>query len=162
MASIVSNLIEYAGLVDCLPDLPEVAAFKQFSVMETVCLPHAKPDIEQIVKVMAEVVITNTHVIRTPVATSEEGQILTGRKLIVEGIVRQKVEYVADCPEQAVHAAHFDVPFSTFIVLPPLDDENGMCTHNHFTVTPYIEDIFAQQVSKRCIFKNITILLVAE
>ena len=157
MASIVKNLIEYAGLADPLPTLPTPSSFKQFSVMETVCLPHAKPDIEQIVKVMAEVVITNTHVIKTPISRSAEGQILTGFKLIVEGMVRQKIEYVADVPEQAVHAAHFDVPFSTFIVLPP-----GYVIGTPITVTGYIEDIFAQQVSKRCIFKNITILLVAE
>lgn len=157
MASIVKNLIEYAGLADSLPCLQTPASFKEFSVTETVCLPHAKPDIEQIVKVIAEVIIKNTHVIKTPVARSAEGQVLTGFKLIVEGIVRQKIEYVADCPEQAVHAAHFEIPFSTFIVLP-----GNFIIGTPVIVTAFIEDIFAQQVSKRCIFKNITILLVAD
>lgn len=157
MTSIVKNLIEYAGLADSLPCLQTPACFKQFSVAETVCLPHAKPDIEQIVKVIAEVIVTDKHVIKTPVARSAEGQVLTGFKLIVEGIVRQKVEYVADCPEQAVHAAHFEIPFSTFIILPC-----NFVMGTPVTVTSYIEDIFAQQAGKRCIFKNITILLVAE
>lgn len=157
MASIVKNLIEYAGIADFLPCLQTPACFKQLSVTETVCIPHAKPDIEQIVKVMTEVVITDTHVIKTPVARSAEGQVLTGFKLIVEGMVRQKIEYVADCPEQAIHAAHFEIPFSSFIILP-----GNFVIGTPVTVTGYIEDIFAQQVSKRCIFKNITILLVAE
>lgn len=155
MSSYVSNLIEYSGIADNLPVNPN--AFKQLSVQETVHLPHAKPDIEQIVKVIAEVVITSTRVIITPQATSLEGQILTGYKLIVEGEMRQKIEYVADEPSQPVHAAHFNVPFSTFIVLP-----SDFVLGTPLVVTGYIEDIFAQQVSKRCIFKNITVLITAE
>lgn len=155
MANLVSNLIEYAGIADNLPEAPE--AFKQFNVQETVCLPAAKPDIEQIVKVMAEVVITSTRVIKTPVATSLEGQILTGYKLVVEGEVMQKIEYVADEPTQSVHAAHFNVPFSTFIVLP-----SDYVMGTPLVVTGYIEDIYAKQIDKRCIFKNITVLVTAE
>lgn len=155
MASFVSNLIEYSGIADVLPTAPH--AFKQFNVQENVCLPIAKPDIEQLTKIMAEVVITSTRVIKTPVATSLEGQILTGFKLIVEGEVRQKVEYVADEPTQSVHAAHFNIPFSTFIVLPATYVQG-----TPLVVTGYIEDIYAKQIDKRCIFKNITILLTAE
>lgn len=152
MASTVRNLIEISGLADNLPANP--TSFKQFSVQENLCIPQAKPDIEQIVKVIAEVVITSTKVIKTPVATSLEGQILTGKKLIVEGELVQKVEYVADEPTQSVHAAHFSVPFSTFIVLP-----GNFAIGTPVTVTGYIEDIFVEQIGKRCIFKNVTILL---
>jgi hypothetical protein len=155
MANFVNNLIEYAGIADVLPCAP--SAFKQFNVQENVCLPCAKPDIEQITKVMAEVVIICTRVIKTPVATSLEGQNLTGWKVIVEGEVRQKVEYVADEPTQSVHAAHFVMPFSTFVVLPECYQPG-----TPLVVTGYIEDIFAQQINKRCIFKNITILVTAE
>jgi hypothetical protein len=160
MASFVSNLIDYTGITDPLPTHPH--AFKQFSVQENVCLPEAKPDIEQITKVMAEVVILKTRVIATPgsqttTVTSQEGQTLTGWKVIVEGEVQQKVEYVADEPTQSVHAAHFNVPFSTFVVLP-----NNYTPGTTPVVTGYIEDIFAHQLNKRCIFKNITILVTAE
>lgn len=160
MAHYVSNLIEYAGIADVLPTAP--TAFKQFTVQENVCLPEAKPDIEQITRVMADIVIIHTKVIKTPgtcdaPVTSLEGQTLTGWKLIVEGEVRQKVEYVADEPTQSVHAAHFNVPFSTFIVLPC-----NFVPGTPVVVTPYIEDIFAKQIGKRCIFKNITILVTAE
>ena len=154
MSSMVKNLIEYSGLADSLPENPK--AFKQFSVQETLCLPDAKPDIEQIVKVVAQVVITSTKVIRTPVGVSLEGQILTGYKLIVEGEIVQKIEYVADEPTQSVHAAHFTVPFSTFIVLP-----STFHIGTPIVVTGYIEDIFADLIDKRCIFKNVTILLDA-
>lgn len=157
MSSIVKNLIEYAGLVDELPVLCAPACFKQFSVQETLTIPCVKPEIEQIIKVMCEIVVTSSRVIRTPKATSAEGQVLTGFKLIVEGELRQKIEYVAEEPTQSVHAAHFNIPFSSFIIL-PCDYTMGV----PLTVTGYIEDIYAQQLDRRNIFKNVTILLVAE
>ncbi|MEA4961500.1 DUF3794 domain-containing protein [Lutispora sp.] len=160
MVNHVNDLIEYAGIADVFPHHP--TAFKQFSVQETVCLPIAKPNIEQIIKVMAELAITSTRVIRTPgaaenPAVSLEGQRLTGWKLIVEGEVRQKIEYVADEPSQPVYAAHFNMPFCTFIVL-----GRDYAAGSPLIVTGYIEDIFAKQINKRCIFKNITILVTAE
>lgn len=154
MASIVKNLIEYSGLADTMPSNP--LYFKQLSVQENLTVPDAKPNIEQIVKVMAQVVITSTRVITTPVARSLEGQILTGWKLIVEGELQQKVEYVGDLPTQPVHAAEFDIPFSSFIVLPA-----GFIQGTPVTVTGYIEDIYAEQTGARTIFKNVTILLNA-
>lgn len=157
MSSVVKDLIEYSGLADPLPVLPATANFKQFSVQETLIIPTVKPDVEQVVKVMAEVVIISTRVIKTPVSTSAEGQKLTGFKLIVEGELNQKIEYVADEPTQSVHAAHFHVPFSTFIVLPAT-----FVIGTPITVTGYIEDIYAQLLDKRTIFKNVTVLIVAE
>lgn len=159
MSSIVKNLIEYAGITDSsqLPTLnPAGAAFKQLTVEENLTIPNAKPDIEQIVRIMAEAVITSTLIIKTPAGTSLEGQILTGWKLIIEGVLNQKIEYVADVPTQPVHAAHFKIPFSTFIVLPADFTKDKLVT-----VIPYIEDIYAKQVDKRHIFKNVTLLLQA-
>lgn len=157
MASIVKNLIELDGIADFLPEFSEkFAPIKEFNVQETLDIPVAKPDIEQIIKVKSELVITSTKVIKTPVAVSLDEQVLTGWKLIVEGELKQTVQYVADEPTQSVHGAHFDVPFSTFIVLPP-DFKEESCV----SVTGYIEDIYAEQIGKRKIFKNITILLVA-
>jgi len=155
MASYVRGLIEYSGVADTLPTTP--IAFKQISVQENFEIPCAKPDIEQIIRVVAEVKITSTKIIQTPVATSLEGQVLSGWKLIVEGEVCQKIEYVADEPTQSVHAAHVCIPFSSFIVLP-----GGWIPGTPVIVKGYIEDIFAKQVGKRKIFKNITILLNAE
>lgn len=156
MASIVKGLIEYSGIVESSQLPTHMTAFKQFTVQENLTIPDAKPDIEQIVRVMAEASITSTKIIKTPTGTSLEGQNLTGWKLIVEGILHQKIEYVADEPTQSVHAAHFKIPFSTFIVLPC-----SITTDMLATVVPYIEDIYAKQLDKRHIFKNITLLLDA-
>lgn len=157
MASIVKNLIELDGIADFLPEFSEAyAPIKEFNVQETLDIPTAKPDIEQIIKVKSEINITSTKVIKTPVSVSIDEQRLTGWKVIVEGELKQTVQYVADEPTQSVHGAHFDIPFSIFVVLPPHYEE-GNCV----SVEGYIEDIYAEKIGKRQIFKNITILLVA-
>ena len=154
--NIIKGLIEYEWKSKELPEFSEPqAAIKEFTVEETLDIPEAKPDIEQLVKVRSELVILNTKVIQTPIATSLEKQTLTGWKLIVEGELRQVVRYVADETTQGVHGVHFNVPFSTFVVLPP-DFDESVCIN----VEGYIEDVYAAQIGKRKIFKNTTILLV--
>lgn len=154
MASLIKGLIEYSGIADVFPKGPK--SFKQLTVQENLTIPSVKPDVEQILRVIAEVVITDTRVIKTPVSISEEGQVLTGYKLLVEGELIQKIEYVADEPTQSVHAAHFKIPFSTFIILPPDFVENSQVR-----VVPYIEDVYVQQLDKRHIFKNVLLFLNA-
>lgn len=154
--SIMRNFVEIIGIdVNCIPE--DLSAFKQFNIEETVCIPDAKPDIEQVIKVIAKINITSTRIIKTPIGTSLEGQVLTGWKVIVEGEVDQKVQYVADLPDQPSHAAHFNIPFSTFVVLP-----EEFVIGTPVTVTPFIEDVFVEQLDNRCIFKNITLLLAVE
>jgi hypothetical protein len=128
--------------------------FKQFSVDENLTIPSVKPDAEDILEVVAEVEITYTNVIKTPIVTSYEGQQLTGWKLIVEGKIKQKISYIADEPTQSVHAAEFDVPFSTFLVLPKDYKE---C--QRINVVGIIEDVFVKLVDKRTIFKNVTLMI---
>jgi len=154
MASIMKGLIEYSGIADIFPKQP--IRFKQLTVQEDLVIPDAKPDVEQITKVIAEVEITDTRLVRTPKGVSWEGQELTGWKLIIEGELLQKVEYVADEPTQSVHAAHFRVPFSTYIVL----SENHTCD-KIVNVVPYIEDIYVQQIDNRRLFKNVVLFLDA-
>lgn len=157
MASITRNLIEYQGITSPLPSFTaSITPFKQFNIQETFEIPVAKPDIEQIVTVKAELTITKTKVIKTPLAESLERQKLTGWKLVVEGNIKQVIQYVAEEPTQSVHAAHVTIPFSTFVILPPDFVEGSI-----IDIKGYIEDIFAEKLDCRRIFKNITILLVA-
>jgi hypothetical protein len=154
MASVIKGLIECSGITNVFPENPK--AFKQLTVQENITIPSVKPDVEQLLRVIANVEIIATRVIKTPVSTSQEGQVLTGYKLLIEGELNQKIEYVADEPTQSVHAAHFNVPFSTFIILPADFREGSLVT-----VVPYIEDIYIQQLDKRNLFKNVVLFLNA-
>ena len=129
--------------------------FKQFEVQEYIELPKEKPDAEEIIKVAVSAKVTSTKIISTPCSISNEGQRLTGSKLIVQGNIFEKIEYIASDPTQSVHAAEFSKPFSSFIML-------DKCKENFtYDVNCYIEDVYVKQIDKRKIFKNIMLLLNA-
>lgn len=154
MGIIVRDLIEYSGISDRLPNNP--VSFKQFNIQECFTIPQKKPDIEQITRVSAEIDIKSKKIIKTVKGKSMEGQNLTGWKIIIEGVLKQKIQYVADEPMQSVHGVHFNIWFSEFIVL-----SKYYCKDKGLNIFPYIEDIYAVQLDKRKIAKNITVFLNA-
>ena len=131
----------------------------QLFIPEVLCVPNQKPDIEEIMSVTARVEIISQRVVKTPGTTgnyNQEFTFLTGKKLIIEGVLRQKVIYTADLPEQSVHCAHFDVPFSAFIIIP-----NTIPITAKFLIETCIEDVYISSCSKRQIFKNVTLFIKA-
>lgn len=144
----------------------------EFYLPEIVDIPIQKPDMEGIVEVHSCVEIISQRVIKTPVVigyTDTAGNFisgenipnaectnLTGRKLIIEGFLKQKVIYTAADDEQSLHSANFEIPFSTFIII-----EKDTPLSQQFRITPYIEDIFVSRLSERSVFKNTTIFIKA-
>jgi uncharacterized repeat protein (TIGR01451 family) len=128
--------------------------FKQISVDGNLQIPIQKPDAEDVLEAILNVSISETFLIKTPVGESYEGQILTGWKLIIKGKLSPKIKYVADEPTQSVHVAHYDTPFSTFLVLPP---EYEKC--KKINVNAIIEDVFIKRLDERTFFMNVTLLV---
>ena len=126
------------------------------------------------------------------IISNAEGTSLSGRKLIVEGILKQKVVYTAEVGVQSVHSAHYEIPFITFLIVYPkfdgleyqeglevYDPETGesktingytfdetqditVDLNEEFNVETCIEDIFIYSLDPRTIFKNATIFLKAK
>lgn len=120
-----------------------------------------------------------------------EGTCLTGRKLIIEGTLKQKVVYTAEVSTQSVHSAHYEVPFIAFIIpyakfegleyqenIEVYDPEtnsskliNGYILSGNnnivvdlceeFNIEKCIEDIYVYALDKRKVFKNVTVFLKA-
>lgn len=144
----------------------------QIFVPEIVDIPEVKPDIESIVSIHSCVETISLRVVKTPVVTgytdstgtyipgqdipNSECTNITGKKLIIEGILKQKIIYTAAVEDQSVHSACFDTPFSVFIIVDATTSLNQT-----FKVIPYIEDIFACRLSERSIFKNTTLFIKA-
>jgi spore morphogenesis protein SipL len=133
----------------------------EISIPEILTIPCEKPCIETIDKVFVDVKIISKRVIKTPApdpvtTPNKEGTLLTNRKLIVEGLLLQKIVYTADLPQQSVHSAHFEIPFSAFIVLPTDTDLDAI-----FCIEPCVEDVFVKQINCKQIFKNVTLFLRA-
>lgn len=147
--------------LECFLDCGHIRRWTQIFIPEVLCIPCPKPDIEQLISISAVVEILSQRVIRTPgeyglPLTNEECTDITGRKLIIEGVLRQKIVYAAAVKEQSVHSVHFDVPFSAFIVLSPCDPLTSK-----FKIDVCIEDIFVTDVAPRKIFKNVSLVIRA-
>jgi len=159
MASIIRDLVELSGIADNFPIYPK--AFSEISIEENVTIPDQKPEIEQVLKVIADIKIISKRIIETPVGKGVSGIVSTGVKLSLEGILRQKILYVADEPAQSVHAVEFEKLFSAFIILPKTQTPIPSSLCDQICVETFIEDIYIKQIDKRTIFKNITFFLNA-
>lgn len=137
----------------------------EFFLPEIVDIPTQKPDMEGILEVNSRVIIISQRVVKTPLVTggnageaitNSECTRLTGRKLVIEGFLIQKVIYTAAVEDQSIHSADFSMPFSTFIII---DKDTPLS--QKYRITPYIEDIFSCRLSERSVFKNTTIFIKA-
>lgn len=155
------DFLKTAGVAEELPASPKY--FTEISIPETLIIPNAKPDIEQLVEVIVEAEIISKRIVDTPCLKSFEGQLLSGKKLILELKLIEKIIYVADKPNQPVHAAHFEEVLKSVFVIVPKSIEGisieSLLKAGKVRVTPYIEDIYAVEKDKRTVFKNITLLI---
>ena len=73
--------------------------------------------IETLLTTLDSLILTLGTVSYLTISNNEEGTCLTGRKLVIEGFLNQKVVYTGNVDVQSVHSAHYAVPFSAFIVV---------------------------------------------
>lgn len=137
-----------------------IEPWTQISVPEVLIIPSNKEDIETINKIYNNVEITSATIINTPCADvpNAEGMSLTGKKLLVEGNVCITLVYTAKNLCQSVHPVHFKIPFCTYIII----DSDADIELDQYCVIPCIEDVYAQVLSERLIFINITLFLLAK
>lgn len=131
-----------------------IANFKQMSIEESLPIPAHKPDVESINSISGTIEGVRCHIIETGKLISHEGQNLSGYKLIIHGILREILEYTACDAEQSVHSAHYDIPFSTFVVLP-----KNYSVGSKIEVEGIVEDIYNKLLDCRYFFTNATVLI---
>lgn len=161
----IDQTVEIVGLCQGMTINSDYKAWTEISVPEVFKIPEQKPDIESIEKVFENVKIISKRIVETPSRKDAsgnplnnwEGTILTGKKLIVEGLLEQKIVYTADELTQSVHSAHFCFPFSAFIVV-----DKDAADPDEFCIDTCVEDVFIKAISPRKVFKNVTLLLVAK
>lgn len=167
LATDISGLTDPTDITAVIKNAPY---WKQMYLTEKVSVPPQKPDIETINSVNVSVEIIRKEVIITPQSTAAnlEGKSLSGRKLIIEGVLSQVFNYTALEPTQSVHTFHAYVPFSSFIVVPetidfgtPSNPDDVDSLNINFTVNACIEDVSVSLHSTREVIKQVTLLLYA-
>ena len=160
---LTNQAVEVIGLCDTASIVFDPAStvdrnWTEISIPEVLTIPSMKPDIEEVNKVYINVKILSKRVVETPVAVGEnaEGTRLTGRKLVVEGVLCEKIVYTAAFPDQPEHSVRFETPFSAFIIL-----DGTISLDDSFCVDICIEDVFAKVLNCRDVFMNVTLFLRA-
>lgn len=136
--------------------------FKEELISEVLTIPSQKPNMERILKILISPEIVDFKVVETEVGYSNEGQNLTGYKLVVELNIKQKITYVADEKTQSVHAAHYENMKSIFIVLPKEINNQDICElirANRLAITPYIEAAKSRMLDCRRFHKCVMLFL---
>lgn len=163
MANVVREAVEGIGISKLPKTLGNPALFTEVAIPEIVKIPDIKPDMEQLLSVMVDTKVISVRVVDTPKGKSYEGQKLTGKKLSIELLLKQKVKYIADEPTQSVHAAHFENTVNSISIIVPEEINcksiETLLMQGKLVITPYVEDIYGEQLDKRTIFKNITVLI---
>lgn len=139
-----------------------VAYFKEEEILEVLNIPCQKPDIENILSVIVSPVVENVKVVETEVGKSNEGQVLTGTKLVIELRIKEKITYVADECSQSVHATHYENLKSFFVIVPNKVGDVDTCDllrANRITITPYVEAVHTRILDKRTIFKCVLLFI---
>ncbi|ADG83488.1 DUF3794 domain-containing protein [Thermincola potens] len=115
--SVLRDFVQIIGISDPteFPVIGTLNPYNQAAIQESLTIPAAKPDIEQINTLLVEAQVTDSRTILTP----------TGIKIVVEGLLKQKIIYTALVPEQSVHSAYFEKPFCTYIDVPLIIPAGG-------------------------------------
>lgn len=143
--------------------LPEnVQYFKEEIINEILTIPCSSPDIERLLKTLVDVTVEETKIIKTEKGLSNEGQILTGSKLVIKLRIKEKITYVADECRQSVHASSYENIKNTFIILPEEIDGEQVCNllkKGKLRITPYVECVESRMLDKRTIHKCVMLIV---
>lgn len=130
--------------------------FTEIVINHNLVIPDHKPPAECLLDNVITFDITKSVVFETPLFSPEVGggdEVLL-RKALVVGIAHIIVKYAADCPDQQVHGAHFDVPFNALIEMP-----DGPTQGTNICVEPVVEKAVFCLVDGRQISKIIVVRL---
>lgn len=144
-----------------MPD--KMTYFKEDLISKIVSVPPQKPDIKNIIRIISDISILEIELIETEVGKSNEGQNLSGYKLVVKIKIEGKILYARDGLCSSVHSTHFEAVQSNFIVLPNEYNGENICElvrTGHINVTPYIEAEKVMKLDERNY--NICILYIVD
>lgn len=143
--------------------LPETSKyFKEELFEEILTIPSNKPDIDKVLDILTSAEVIDIKPIDTLVGRSNEGQNLSGVKLVVELKIKEKVIYSSCKPLQGAYSAHFETYKSMFVILPEKIGNRYSCESillGRASVVPYVEGQMARKLDCRNIFNCIMIFL---
>lgn len=117
---------------------------KEETFYETLFIPPHKPSIHRLIDCNIVPEIVEYKAFHTVQGLSYEGQQLTGLTLSLMLKLNQKITYIANTPEQTLHAIHYAHFKSSHINLPPVHHDQDTCSlveSGLIIITPKISSV---------------------
>lgn len=130
--------------------------FKEEEFSDIIVIPCTKPDIDKIISTSILPEVEDVQVISTEIGKSNEGQLLTGRKLLVKLNLKQKITYITNDLIQNTQTVYINKFKSVFVVLPNKYENQSVCDLirlNKFIINPYVEYVNTRLLDKKTIFE---------
>lgn len=127
--------------------------FKQMNIYKNITLCDGCVSENQIQVTSVDIKIVSKKIIETMKGISLEGQVLSGKKLILIGTLEVKIFIKTSDRCKQGYWIEREIPFSTFIIIP-----NDICDQDPICISHQIEDITTLVLTKGKIFTTITIL----
>ncbi|WP_297523052.1 hypothetical protein [uncultured Clostridium sp.] len=153
---IVRNYIEYSGLADYIPT--EISGFKDFIVDKDIIIGNEKANIEYFTRCNAIGRIEKKRILNS-YANKNYGQeeIENKYKLMVDGNIQIRSEYVGENYEDMIFTDRVKIPFSTVV---EIVGEYDPCMKIVSTV--FIEDISVKKISENKYRISLGVLVIVE
>ncbi|MGL5149378.1 MAG: hypothetical protein ACRC7N_02245 [Clostridium sp.] len=163
MSREMNNGIEYVGIRKNLPQ--DAKLFGEINFYDTIDIDGCVGSIRTIVSATIDCKIVSTKVIDTIKGRANDGTVLLGNKLIVDGEYILKLDYVTTATGKTVFSNCFKYSkFGEITVPPKISGENikDLNRRKKIRVNPYVEDLFVNICGSNRVNVNINIILNLE
>lgn len=158
----MSKSIDYIGIDNNLPT--NIKYFKEEIFGITVQKSKSNVDIHKIISVSIDCKINSIKLVNTQVRTSNEGQKLTGKKLLVELNFIYRIKYISTSKEKYLYILKENATKVIYVVLPQYIDDTrieDIIRKKKVKIDTYIEDLYAECRSYEQVYLRTLVLVNA-
>ena len=160
----LSDNYEVIGICDIKTFNEKISEFTdnswtQINIAEKLNIPSNKLPIKNILKIKLSIKINSTRIIKSCSADfpNIEGLKITGKVLLVSGIICEYIIYNSDKINNSIYTINFNIPFSDYIVI----DEDSSSINDFFHVYKCIENVFIKLLDEETLMQNMKLFLFA-
>lgn len=140
----IANSIDYIGVNENLPT--NIKYFKEELFYTSLNKKKESQNIHKIISVASEVKVNSLKLINTQTRVSNEGQKLSGKKLLVELNIFYRIKYITNSKEKYLYVLKSNSTKVMYIAVPKEINNckiEELLRKRKLTVEPYIEDLYA-------------------
>ena len=154
------DCIDYVGISSDLP--VNIKYFKEELFSSIIQRTDEVKDINKIISVSATCSANPIKLVNTKSSTSNEGQTLTGKKLLIELNLDYRIKYTSSSLEKYIYILKSNMTKVMYIVMPTIINDTTieeLVRRKKVVIEPIIEDIYASRRDSDTIYVRTLLLL---